>query len=83
MVQLEETTAATGAWPRAPWIGLREYRLTAAFRFLTYNIRKGRGASGKLDGSVGEMATALRPQRPDLLLCQEVYHGGELIALLH
>jgi endonuclease/exonuclease/phosphatase family metal-dependent hydrolase len=46
------------------------------FRFLTYNIRKGKGASGRLDGSVGQMAAALQGQHPDVMFCQEVYHGG-------
>lgn len=44
-------------------------------RFLTYNIRKGKGASGKLDGSVTALSEALVPHRPDVVLCQEVFHA--------
>jgi endonuclease/exonuclease/phosphatase family metal-dependent hydrolase len=47
-----------------------------SFRLLTYNIRKGKGASGREDGSVEGLGTALSEQGPDLLLCQEVFHGG-------
>lgn len=45
------------------------------FRLLTYNIRKGKGASGRLDGSVNDMGGALAPYVPDVMLCQEVFHG--------
>ena len=46
-------------------------------RFLTYNIRKGKGASGRLDGSVAAIIAALAPKRPDVMFCQEVYHGEQ------
>lgn len=45
------------------------------FRFVTYNIRKGKGASGRLHGDVADLSQALLPHRPDLMFCQEVYHG--------
>lgn len=44
-------------------------------RLVTYNIRKGKGASGRLDGSVEAMSQALSSHKLDLLLCQEVFHG--------
>jgi endonuclease/exonuclease/phosphatase family metal-dependent hydrolase len=47
------------------------------FRFVTYNIRKGKGASGRRDGSVGHLSEALASHRPDVMLCQEVFHGHE------
>ena len=44
---------------------------------MTYNIRKGKGASGRLDGSVSRMAAALQSHSPDLVFCQEVFDGGK------
>ncbi len=43
-------------------------------RFVTYNIRKGKGASGRSRGGVSALGKALRPIRADLVLCQEVSH---------
>jgi endonuclease/exonuclease/phosphatase family metal-dependent hydrolase len=43
-------------------------------RFVTYNIRKGKGASGFAKGGVTDLGHALRPISPDLVLCQEVSH---------
>lgn len=64
------------------------------FRLITYNIRKGKGASGRLDGSVAELGRALAAQHPDVISCQEVFHGstkpiaqsaqlGKLVGLPH
>jgi endonuclease/exonuclease/phosphatase family metal-dependent hydrolase len=44
-------------------------------RVLTYNIRKGKGASGRAHHDVAEVGRALAAQRADLVLCQEVFHG--------
>src|SRR5438128_922998 len=63
-------------------------------RFLTYNIRKGKGASGNLDGSVDALGEAIAVHKPDVVLCQEVFHGtrrpvqqsariGEVLGLSH
>ncbi len=67
--------------------------LTPRIRFVTYNIRKGKGASGRSKAGVGELGQALATERPDVVLCQEVFHGytsavsqsselGELLELL-
>lgn len=48
--------------------------MSSRIRFLTYNIRKGKGASGFARNGVGELGHALRPLQPDLVLCQEVSH---------
>ena len=64
------------------------------FRLITYNIRKGKGASGRLDGSVAKLGRALLEHHPDVMSCQEVFHGfakpieqsaqlGELLGLPH
>ena len=45
------------------------------FRLITYNIRKGKGASGRLDGSVEKLGGALVEHHPDIVACQEVFHG--------
>ena len=45
-----------------------------SLKVLTYNIRKGKGASGQGNGSVAAMIEALMPMGLDLLLCQEVFH---------
>lgn len=44
-------------------------------RLITYNIRKGKGASGRKDGCVDSIGQALKGLNPDLLLCQEVFHA--------
>jgi endonuclease/exonuclease/phosphatase family metal-dependent hydrolase len=46
-----------------------------SLRVLTYNIRKGQGASGRSPHRVDELARALCEQSADLVLCQEVFHG--------
>jgi endonuclease/exonuclease/phosphatase family metal-dependent hydrolase len=64
------------------------------FRLITYNIRKGKGASGRLDGSVADLGHALVAHHPDIISCQEVFHGstkpiaqsvqlGKLVGLPH
>ena len=49
-------------------------------RLITYNIRKGKGASGRKDGCVESIGQALAPLRPDVLLCQEVFHADPAYA---
>lgn len=44
-------------------------------RLVTYNIRKGKGASGRQRGCVQSIGEALAPLRPNLVLCQEVFHS--------
>lgn len=44
-------------------------------RLVTYNIRKGKGASGRLDGCVSNIGEALKAFAPNLVLCQEVFHS--------
>lgn len=44
-------------------------------RLVTYNIRKGKGASGRLRGCVHNIGEALAPLQPNLVLCQEVFHS--------
>ena len=46
--------------------------MTPRIRFVTYNIRKGKGASGAGTGSVAALGGALAGHAPDLVLCQEV-----------
>ncbi len=52
--------------------------LTLGFslRLLTYNIRKGLGASGRRVFDVAPIARQLACEPCDLLLCQEVFHGA-------
>ncbi len=45
-------------------------------RAVTYNIRKGKGASGRGNMAVDGVARALGHERVDLLLCQEVFHAS-------
>ena len=51
-------------------------------RLITYNIRKGKGASGRRDGCVQGIGRALGALNPDLLLCQEVFHSDPSVAQL-
>lgn len=44
------------------------------FTLLTWNIRKGKGASG-FDTAFPLVIEAIEAHRPDVLLCQEVFHG--------
>jgi endonuclease/exonuclease/phosphatase family metal-dependent hydrolase len=44
-------------------------------RLVTYNIRKGKGASGRQAHSVTALGQALAKHRLDILLCQEVFHS--------
>src|SRR5207249_2740957 len=46
-----------------------------SLRAITYNIRKGKGASLMAQAAVPGLAHAIRAQQADLLLCQEVSHG--------
>jgi len=43
-------------------------------RIITYNIRKGKGATGNRVHAVGNVARALSDHASDLVLCQEVFH---------
>jgi len=43
---------------------------------LTYNIRKGKGPSGRESVSMQAMGAALRAHPVDLVLCQEVFHSA-------
>lgn len=45
-------------------------------RFATYNIRKGKGASGRAQMTEA-LGKALAEHSLDLVLCQEVFHGTE------
>ncbi len=45
-------------------------------RLVTYNIRKGKGASGRAD-KTHALGEALAAHAPDLLLCQEVFHAAQ------
>lgn len=49
-------------------------KASGQIRLLTYNIRKGKGASGRLDGCVAALSKALAEHKLDVLLCQEVFH---------
>lgn len=49
--------------------------MASRLKFVTYNIRKGKGASGKLRTGVSDLGRALSAFRPDVVLCQEVFHG--------
>lgn len=50
-------------------------------RFVTYNIRKGLGASGKSLTAFEELAEALRTREPDIVLVQEVFHPSDAAVL--
>jgi endonuclease/exonuclease/phosphatase family metal-dependent hydrolase len=56
--------------------------MTQNLRLITYNIRKGKGASGRRDGCVQPIGRALHALKPDLLLCQEVFHSDPAHAQL-
>lgn len=49
-------------------------RLSSSIRFITYNIRKGKGASIFANDRVASLGQALHTCSPDLVLCQEVSH---------
>lgn len=49
-------------------------------RFVTYNIRKGKGASGRSSTAFDRLADALRAREPDVVLVQEVFHPTEVEA---
>jgi endonuclease/exonuclease/phosphatase family metal-dependent hydrolase len=51
-----------------------QQRVTESIRVLTYNIRKGKGASGRATIDMGAMGEAMRAHPIDLVLCQEVFH---------
>jgi endonuclease/exonuclease/phosphatase family metal-dependent hydrolase len=46
-------------------------------RFVTYNIRKGLGASGRSLTAFEELTEALRRREPDVVLVQEVFHPSD------
>jgi endonuclease/exonuclease/phosphatase family metal-dependent hydrolase len=49
-------------------------------RVITYNIRKGKGASGRAKIPMTNIGEALSPHKADVVLCQEVFHskhGGD------
>ncbi len=51
---------------------------TMELRVVSYNLRKGKGARGNAPhhrAVVGEIGRRLAERRPDILLCQEVFHG--------
>jgi endonuclease/exonuclease/phosphatase family metal-dependent hydrolase len=50
--------------------------MSQSLRLLTYNIRKGKGASGR-DATLPGIAAELAGHELDLLLCQEVFHPHE------
>lgn len=56
--------------------------MTQNLRLITYNIRKGKGASGRRDGCVQGIGRALGALSPDLLLCQEVFHSDRTVSQL-
>ena len=45
-------------------------------RLMTYNIRKGKGASGRAPFRVSDLGQVLCANALDLLLCQEVFHDS-------
>ena len=46
----------------------------SVLKLVTYNIRKGKGPSGRETVDMVKIAQALQPQGIDVLLCQEVFH---------
>jgi endonuclease/exonuclease/phosphatase family metal-dependent hydrolase len=48
--------------------------VTNSIRVLTYNIRKGKGPSGREQVSMSALGAAMLTQPVDLVLCQEVFH---------
>ena len=44
---------------------------------VTYNIRKGKGASGRSSTAFDDLAEALKDCAPDVVLVQEVFHPSE------
>ena len=46
----------------------------SVFKLVTYNIRKGKGPSGRESVDMARIGQALQGQRVDVLLCQEVFH---------
>lgn len=52
----------------------------STLRVITYNIRKGKGASGRARIPMTTLGEALSPHKADVVLCQEVFHskhGGD------
>lgn len=66
----EEGEAAQAA---APFREVEPDRL----RVITYNIRKGKGASGRAKIPMAHLGSALSEHKADVVLCQEVFHGKE------
>jgi endonuclease/exonuclease/phosphatase family metal-dependent hydrolase len=48
--------------------------VTESIRVLTYNIRKGKGSSGRAKVSMDSLGEAMRAHPIDVVLCQEVFH---------
>lgn len=46
-------------------------------RLVTYNIRKGKGASGRSTTAFEQLTHALKSREPDVVLVQEVFHPSE------
>lgn len=46
-------------------------------RFVTYNIRKGKGASGRSTTAFEQLTYALKAREPDVVLVQEAFHPAE------
>lgn len=49
--------------------------MATQLRLVTYNIRKGKGASGRRKGCVDAIGSALETLSPNVVLCQEVFHS--------
>lgn len=48
--------------------------MSSILRFVTYNIRKGKGASGRSTTAFSGLSHALAARSPDLVLVQEAFH---------
>jgi len=49
--------------------------MSKQLRVVTYNIRKGKGASGRQRSGVTALGRALASHKLDILMCQEVFHS--------
>lgn len=50
--------------------------MSETLRLITYNIRKGKGANGRMQTALTGVGQALGDHEVDVLLCQEVFHCG-------
>lgn len=48
--------------------------MTESIRVLTYNIRKGKGSSGRAKVPMSDLGAAMNAHPIDVVLCQEVFH---------